>query len=99
HALVMGHESADYRDVFTFRQTTAGVIERLVESVASRGARTPAPSKILHGSRWIDHRCERRRIRRDYQVFTQPALQPQAGNSETRVLISEIHVARVERRF
>src|SRR5271168_4619754 len=95
----MSHESPDHGDVLAFRQTAAGVIERFVESVASGGSGARQPRKIQHGGGWIDHCGKSRSVRRDYQVFTEPALQPQAGNAEARVLIGEIHVARVEGRF
>ncbi len=87
HAGVMGHERAHGRNPRTFRQAAARVVERLIEPVAS--------ARAAHGAPRIDHRRERRSVRRYHHVFTQAALEPEAGHAEVRILVGELEVAHV----
>ena len=99
HALVMGHVGVNDRYFFSFRDARLGVVERFVKTVRAAASLLRDTFQILHRERRFDHRGQRRGVGRDHQVFTQPTLQPQPRYSETGILISEIDVADVERRF
>ena len=57
------------------------------------------PREVVERGLGIQHRGERGRVGSDHDVLEQPALEPETGNAEVRVLIGELHVAHVVSRF
>ena len=79
-----------------FRHAARRVVQRLVEAIAAaRADARRAASKLRAAAVRIDHRRERGRIRRDDDVLAKPALQPEAGHAEIRILVGELQVAGV----
>ena len=95
HALMVGHEGAHDRDAFAFGQAARRVVQRLVEAIAAARADRGEPLEVSRRRLRIDHARERGRIRRDDDVFAEPALQPEAGHAEVRILVGELQVAGV----
>ena len=95
HARVMGHERAHGRNPRAFWKAAARVVERLIEPVASARAAQGELLEIAHRASRIDHRRECRSVRRYHCVFTQAALEPEAGHAEVRILVGELEVAHV----
>ena len=96
HALVVRHVGAHEAGGFAFRQTGGRVVERLVESVGPAGAEGGEPLEVLGRGAGIDHRRQGGRVGRDHEVLAEAALEPQARNTEVRVLICQLEVPRVE---
>ena len=95
HALVVGHESLDHHDVDTLGQALRRVVERLVEAVASASAGGHQPDQVVGRGLRIDHRGEHRGIGCDHLTAAQSALQAEARDAETRILIGQFDVAGV----
>ncbi len=99
HALVMRHECPHDRNWHAFRHARGRVVERFVEAEAPARAGCTQPLKVARGGVRRDHRRERGRIGRDHQVLVEIALEPQLRHAEARILIGQLDVARVVRRF
>ena len=97
HALVVRHVGADHRDARALGEARARVVERLVEAVRAPAARARELDEVARRRGGIDHRRQRRRVRRDHQVLAEPALEPEPGHAEARVLVGEVEVAHVVR--
>ena len=89
------HEGANDRVVLALGQTRARVIQRLVEAIAAARAHLREPGEVARRGRRLDHRRERRRIRRHDDVLAEAALQPQPRHAEIRVLVCQFQVAGV----
>ncbi|EDT03388.1 hypothetical protein BamIOP4010DRAFT_3075 [Burkholderia ambifaria IOP40-10] len=99
HALVMRHERPHDGNRHAFRHARGRVVERFVEAEASARAGRAQPLEVARGGVRRDHRRERGRIGRDHQVLVEIALEPQLRHAEARILIGQLDVARVVRRF
>ncbi len=99
HSLMVRQKCADDGDVFAFRQTLRGVIERFVEAVRAASTRFGEFFEVMRRRRGVDHRGKGRGVGRDDDVFAQASLESQARHTEARVLIGQIEVAGVESRF
>src|SRR2546430_16700390 len=95
---MMGHVGAHQRATLAFLDALRGVIQCFVKSVARKSAFAFEHPQIFHrlSRRYV--RCKNGRVRRNYQVFDQTALQAQTGNAERSVLIVEMKVTRSEER-
>ena len=74
------------------RAARGGEIERLVEAVIPHVTVGDDAAQIRTGGSGLDHQRQRRRIRRDDQILSQPALQAQPGDPECAVLVGELDV-------
>ena len=99
HSLVVGHVGAYDRNGLADGQTSGRVVERLVVAVAAVAAGRREPHEIPGGCERIDHRRERRRVRRDNRVCGQASFQSKPWHAEARILVGEFQVARVVRGF
>ena len=99
HALVVRHVGAHHRELGAFGQPGRGVVERLVEAVASAGPGRRQAPEVADGGRRIDHRRQSRRIRRDDDVLAEPASQPEARDAEVRVLVGHLEIPHVVARL
>ena len=95
HPLVVRHVGADHRHLRAFGQALAGVIERFVEAVGPEAAGPRELAEVAGRRRGIDHRGQRRRVGRDHQIVTEPALEAEPGHAEARVLVGEVEIAHV----
>src|SRR3954452_10710206 len=93
HALVVSHEGTHRRDALAFGYPARRVIQGFVKAIPSARTDTREALEISRCSGGIDHRCERRRVWRNYHVFCKTALQSEARDAEVRILISELQVA------
>src|ERR1700730_12564322 len=96
---MMGKISANDSDRLVFNQAQSSVIQRFVEAVCALCARILEPAKILHGRCRIDHGRERGSIGRDYRILAEATLESQSGYAKAGVLIGELEIAHVVRRF
>ena len=99
HSLVMRHVGPNDGDRRPVGDPRARVVEGLVEPIAAARADSGKPLEIAHRALRVDHRGERRCIRRDHRVRAQPALEPEPRDTEVRILVGELEIARVVGRF
>ncbi len=99
HALMMRHEGAHDRNAVALRQSGWCVVQGFIEAVAATSADRGKSLEISSRCGRVDHGCQRRGIRRDDDVFPKTAFQPQAGNTEVRILIGEFQITDVVRGF
>ncbi len=97
HALVMRHVGAHHRDARPLGPPRPGEVQRLVEPVRALPTEPPELDEVSRRRGGVDHGRQRGRVRRDHEVLAQPALQPQPGDTEARVLIGQVEVADVVR--
>ena len=95
HALVMRHVRAHDGDALAFGHARRRIVQRFVPAEMTEAACCEQPREVLRRGFRIDHRRQRRRVWCDHRVLAQPALQPESGHAEVRVLIGELEVARV----
>ncbi len=69
HALMMGHEVADDRDVLAFGESRTREIKRLIEAVAAACSQRREAGVVLTRAMRVHHRREARRIGGDHDVF------------------------------
>ena len=92
---MMGHECPHDCEGAALGQAAASVIERLVQAVSAAGAERNEAGKIERSVLRVDHGGERRRIGGYYCVFAQASFEPEARDSEVRILVSELQIPRV----
>ncbi len=95
HALMMRHEGSHDGDAFALGHARRRIIQRIVEAVATLRADLGQTRQIGRGGARIDHRRQSGGVGRDHPVFAETSLQPEAGNAEVRILVSELQVAGV----
>ena len=95
----MRHVGAYHRNVLSFRQPRASVIQRLIKPEHSFAAGLPKPLKILNRSGRSNHGSQRGSVWRDHEILAQPAFKAESGNTETGILIGEIDIPGVVSRL
>src|SRR5580700_9230470 len=95
----MRHVSAYHGNILSFRQSGAGVVERLIKSKRSLAAGLNETLKIFNSEGGADHRSQRGGVRRDHQILAQSAFEAEAGNAKAGILISEIYIPGVVSRL
>src|SRR5207245_7995320 len=96
---MMRHERPNDGNPGSLGQTAAGVIERLKEAVSTARANRNESREIERRATRINHRGQGGCIRRDHRVLAQATFESQARHAEVRILVGELHVARVVSRF
>ena len=95
HALVMGHVRPDHGARLPAGQPRRSVVDRFIEAVFSlqpfSGDSLQIPACLLGRH----HQGERRGIRRNDQILSEPAFEAQAGHAKRPVLIVETNVDHV----
>ena len=95
HPLVVDHEGLDHGVPLLVPDPRRRIINGLVES---EPASKPG---LLHGPQVRyrlgreDHQGERRGVRRDHQVFAEPALEPEPRDTERPVLVIHVRIDQV----
>src|SRR5713101_2587890 len=82
HPLVMRHVSSNDCYFLTLGETRRCVIERFVAAITTHAARRSEAGKVARCSFRIDHRGQGRRVRRNHDILTESALEPQSGNAK-----------------
>ncbi len=99
HPLVMGHVRLHDFELDALGKPRRRVVDRFVEAVSPERADGGEPPEVLARGRGVDHGGERRGVGRHDEILGEPALQAEADDAEVRVLVGEVHVARVVSRF
>ena len=95
HSLVMRHEIAHDGDVAALQQPGGRIVESFVEAVAAAAAGCFERLEIAQRGVRLNHGGERRRIGCDHHIVAQPALEPEAGHAEVRILVGQLQIAGV----
>ena len=95
HALMMRHEGSHDGDAFALRHARRRIVQRIVKAVAALRADLGQTRQIGRGRARIDHRRQSGGVGGDHPIFAETPLQPEAGNAEVRILVSELQVAGV----
>src|SRR5271155_4259658 len=95
----MRHVGAYHRNILSFRQSGAGVVERLIKSKGSSAASLNETLKILDSKGGANHRSQRGGVWRDHQIFAQSAFKAEAGNAKAGILVGEIYIPSVVSRL
>src|ERR1022692_1792448 len=97
HPWMLRHIGAHDGDTLTLLNTPRRVVQGLIPAVPATPAHVGQTGEIPHRGDWFDHGCERRRIGRDDDILTEPALESEAGDTKIGILIGEIEIAEVVR--
>ena len=92
HALVVGHERADHRARLPARQPRRRVVDRLEQAKFPGQSLRGESLQVDAGSVRRDRQRQRRRIRRDDDVFGEPPFEPKARDTERAILVVEVRV-------
>ena len=92
---MVGHEGPDRGVRLARRQARRRVIDGFIEAVGARSPLRGQPLQVLTGRVRGDHKRKRRSVGGDHHILGQSALQAQAGNAESPVLVVEIGVRAV----
>ena len=95
HPLVVCHVTANEGVAVVPGVPGGGEIDRLVEAVLASGAEPCEDAIVRCRFARSDHRGQSCRVRSDDHVVGEAADDAEPGNAELRVLVREIHVARV----
>ena len=95
HSLVMRHEIAHDGDVAALQQPGGRIVEGFVEAVAAAAAGCFERLEIAQRGVRLNHGGEGRRIGCDHHIVAQPALEPEAGHAEVRILVGQLQIAGV----
>ena len=99
HALMVRHVGANDCHRRPGREPGRRVVERLVESVESPSAHGDEARKVAGGGARVDHGGQSGRVGRDDQVLAEAPLKAQTRNPEVRILVGQVEIAHVVRRF
>ena len=99
HALVVSEVGLHHGAPLACGNATGGVVERLVVAVAALCALGGEVSEVADDGARVHGEREDRRVRRHDHIVGESALQAHARHAEGLILIREVGVDRVERRF